>query len=820
MKKFILTVALVMSALVGSLGHSAQAAPAKAPTNLELLNQALSQVKPNQKIIFFGDMGVPVERVRAQRDKEAGISTRSAFDIHTQHWPGGRVPYDIDPALPQADQDSFVAACREWEKWANLKFFVRTTEANYIHVFKDPAENGASYSMLGMIGGAQNLSLAPNQGQWTAGHELGHALGLDHEHQRSDRDQFITINFDNVGAGRASQFTIIGDTDNHRAYDFDSIMHYGDTAFSVDGVKKTMVCKPGFERFQGTIGQDNHFSELDKAGMADIYGFPPGVTATPVPTPTLPPRPTLVCNPVTVKEGDSGTTPLVFHLGLSYAPTKDVSFSYKIVRYVPSGMDANSPDVDKYSAVQGEDYSVESAAEGSITMPAATTDNNGNSTREADITLSVIGDTKVENDESLLLVLSDPVNVRFINDQGSIAIKGTISNDDFEATPTPIPNTTATPKPTSTPQPTGTPSPTATSTPKPTETPKPASTPTARVSLSPVSPTPTSLVTANLSLWPSGQTTATLVWRINGVQVASNITVLNLARFKGLKRGDVVSVEVTPHRGDLVGQVATASVAVANTPPTAKGANLTTLSAIPVSTTLVGSDYDGDALSFAIITKPLNGTAILSLVDGHTVLTYKSKVGFIGTESIGIAASDGKAKSEPATIQVKVNANTSPQLVSLTPNSGKVATATTLNFVQTVSDTEKNITSVAFTLGASSTSADARGGVGLVYDPTTRTVSLLGDDGKSLGDPVSVGATLENSRAKVILRSVSTEASGVTTLRWQVTFKPLGSPRVAQVYLWAKVTDAGTLVDGFRSLGKIELADPVTTTNSISAGNS
>ncbi|KAI1700414.1 astacin (Peptidase family m12A) domain-containing protein [Ditylenchus destructor] len=90
------------------------------------------------------------------------------------------------------------------------------------------------FSFVGKIGGRQLLSLAGGcLYDYIIWHEVMHALGLEHEHQRPDRDKFIQIQYHNVDPEKLINFEKIPlpDVDLYHDYDYNSIMHYDATAF-------------------------------------------------------------------------------------------------------------------------------------------------------------------------------------------------------------------------------------------------------------------------------------------------------------------------------------------------------------------------------------------------------------------------------------------------------------------------------------------------------------------------------------------------------------------------------------------------------------
>ena len=67
-------------------------------------------------------------------------------------------------------------------------------------------------------------------------HEIGHTVGFWHEQSRPDRDQYVTIHLENVRPDRRHLYETETAIDSlGQTYDFNSIMHYNENQFSING---------------------------------------------------------------------------------------------------------------------------------------------------------------------------------------------------------------------------------------------------------------------------------------------------------------------------------------------------------------------------------------------------------------------------------------------------------------------------------------------------------------------------------------------------------------------------------------------------------
>lgn len=173
-----------------------------------------------------------------------GSNTRNAMKSKRRRWPESTIPYYINKKEFDSDDRKFIRDA--------LKVFHKKTSVHF-RPYEDGDENFVTirgnstgcWSYVGMKTGGQVLHLENPRcmKKKTIIHEFVHVLGLKHQQSASNRDEYIKILFQNIKKGKKNNFkkmekSIV--TDFKFPYDYDSVMHYSEKAFSKNG-KKTII---------------------------------------------------------------------------------------------------------------------------------------------------------------------------------------------------------------------------------------------------------------------------------------------------------------------------------------------------------------------------------------------------------------------------------------------------------------------------------------------------------------------------------------------------------------------------------------------------
>ncbi|KAG0344509.1 hypothetical protein BG004_004389 [Podila humilis] len=188
-----------------------------------------------------------------------------------------RMAYAFDRSYPQQSRQGVVRAIERWNQVLGDCLPLqprRSNDRDYINVIND----GGCYSMIGKVGGGQRLSLAVNGCVYrgTVIHEFLHAAGLTHTQKRPDRDNHITMHWENIVDSWKSQFDKESPQNigNFVPYDIYSIMHYSRShpSWSIGN-------RPGFSAKNGNVdyrrvGTGDDFAESDVIAIRKMYKCP------------------------------------------------------------------------------------------------------------------------------------------------------------------------------------------------------------------------------------------------------------------------------------------------------------------------------------------------------------------------------------------------------------------------------------------------------------------------------------------------------------------------------------------------------------------
>jgi len=192
---------------------------------------------------------------------------RNAVRDPAEKWPKAIIPYTISSRFSKHERRIIAKSIQILEKKTCIRVKPRTNERAYI---KFVGGEGCS-SYVGMQGGKQDITLGVGcLHQGIILHELMHAAGFSHEHSRSDRDEYIKINYENIREGKENNFdkkNLIEFDNLGTKYDYCSLMHYSSYTWSKNE-KPTIVA---LKNTRCELGKGEDFSDTDILKLNKLY---------------------------------------------------------------------------------------------------------------------------------------------------------------------------------------------------------------------------------------------------------------------------------------------------------------------------------------------------------------------------------------------------------------------------------------------------------------------------------------------------------------------------------------------------------------------
>nr|BAG06176.1 hatching enzyme [Setarches guentheri] len=226
----------------------------------DLTTTILRMNNGSSDFLLEGDVLIP-------RTRNAMKCFNQAYTCLWQKSANGNVeiPFLISQKYDDTERSEILGAMKDFEYKTCIRFIPRATQRAYLSI--EP-RYGCS-SLLGSTGGKQVLSLQRFGcvRHSIIQHELLHALGFYHEHTRSDRDQYVKINWDNIYKYFVYNFQKKDTNNLNTPYDYSSVMHYGRTAFGKRQLE-TIIPIPDSSV---PIGQREELSKMDIVRINRLY---------------------------------------------------------------------------------------------------------------------------------------------------------------------------------------------------------------------------------------------------------------------------------------------------------------------------------------------------------------------------------------------------------------------------------------------------------------------------------------------------------------------------------------------------------------------
>ncbi|ATN06451.1 hypothetical protein EGY07_02305 [Chryseobacterium indologenes] len=223
----------------------------------QLNGQPITYIKKDGKNFFQGDIVLTDEQLNDQSVQKGGASF--------SRWPGGKIYYTVASNMGSINANKITTAVNEYNSKTNTQWIPRTNQTNYVEFIFGSSSGSDGWAHIGYRGGKQTVSLDQYISVGSVIHEMGHTVGLYHEHTRKDRDQYVTILWNNIQDGQAYNFDIYSSGTDIGPFNINSVMMYWPNSYSKNGqptIKRANNTSFTYNRTGFTTGDINTINTM------------------------------------------------------------------------------------------------------------------------------------------------------------------------------------------------------------------------------------------------------------------------------------------------------------------------------------------------------------------------------------------------------------------------------------------------------------------------------------------------------------------------------------------------------------------------------
>ncbi|MDR6404057.1 MULTISPECIES: M12 family metallopeptidase [Chryseobacterium] len=169
-------------------------------------------------------------------EKSKIIDWDQTSQVNITLWPSTSIKFKVDPSFSGSEKQPIYQALNHWKTKTNINF---TEVGSNEKIYFRKVSSGCQAS-LGYPGnnGINTVDISPTCDVQSVTHEIGHVMGMIHEHQRINRNTYISLKpetFDFLRNNYASIYTLLianlqkeqSNLEDPFPFDMGSVMMYG-----------------------------------------------------------------------------------------------------------------------------------------------------------------------------------------------------------------------------------------------------------------------------------------------------------------------------------------------------------------------------------------------------------------------------------------------------------------------------------------------------------------------------------------------------------------------------------------------------------------